>query len=123
MPSALFDEIPEREPLPPMGGEGFGVSQSDLDIVKPAEIVGSQIAVVGFIIQDNKYKETDDDPDKVVLYECMDTEGNYFGFWHTSGVLRHQVESRWERDEIPFRTVLEKVPSKKAGRQPYYSFA
>lgn len=117
-----FDSIPDRDPLPPMGGEGYGVSESELTIVKPAEIVGNAIAVIGYLSQPNAFKEKDDDPDTVVLYECMDASGEKFGFWHTSAVLRKQVKARHERDEIPFKTVLDKVPSKKAGRQPYYSF-
>ena len=119
-----FDNIPEREELPQTAlGEGFGVSETGLPTQKPADIVDMPIGVIGFLIMDNKFKETEKDPDKVVLYECLDASDNKFVFWHTSAVLKRQVTQRWEREEIPYRTVLEKVPSKKAGHQPYYSFA
>ena len=123
MPSNEFDSIPTYEPLPSQGGgEGFGVS-GDLNIVKPADLVGTAIAVVGYITQPNQFKEKEGDPDEVVLYEVMDASGERFGFWHTSQVLHRQVKERHERNEIPFKTTLEKVPPKKAGRNPYYSFA
>lgn len=118
-----FESIPDREDLPSNAGEGFGVSEPDLIVMKPADLVDMPIGIIGYLIMENKYKETDTDADKVVLYEVVDASGEKFCFWHTSAVLRRQVVQRHERDEIPFRTVLEKVPSKKAGHQPYYSFA
>lgn len=124
MASNEFDTIPSYEPLPSSGGgEGFGVSEDDLTIVKAAEITGQPIAILGYIIQPNAFKENETDPDEVVLYEFMDPSGKKFGFWHTSNVLKGQVKERHERNEIPFKTVLDKVPPKKKGRNPYYSFA
>ena len=121
--SEQFDDIPQPEPLPSNAGEGFGVSENNLPVVKAADIVDQPIAILGYLIMENKYKENDVDADKVVLYEVMDATNSVFCFWHTSSVLKRQVVQRHEREEIPFRTVLEKVPSKKSGHQPYYSFA
>jgi hypothetical protein len=118
-----FEDIDTYEPLPSEPAEGFGIATKELDTVKAADIVDQPIAVIGYIIMDNQFKKEDNDPDKVVLFECMDAAGDTFGFWHTSGVLRKHVVKRHQREEIPFRTVLVKRPPKKDNGNPYYDFA
>jgi hypothetical protein len=119
----LFENIPEYEPLPEGGAtEGFGLSEENLPTVKPADVVDMDIAVTGYIVTDNQFKESENDPAKVVAYEFMDTTGAKALFWHTSPVLKRQVEFRHENGQIPFRTKLVlKDPKKASGRQ-YYSF-
>jgi hypothetical protein len=119
----LFEDVPSYDPLPETGSvEGFGLSEENLPTVKAADLVDMDIAVVGFIVADNQFKESDSDPDKVVAYEFMDSTGANALFWHTSPVLKRQVEFRHENGQIPFRTKLVlKEPKKATGRQ-YYSF-
>lgn len=119
-----FDDIDTYDPLPNDPAEGFGIAyEGNIPTIKPVEALDQPIAVIGYIIMDNQYKKEDSDPDKVVLYECMDAAGDTFGFWHTSGVLRKHVVKRHQREEIPFRTVLVKRPPKKDNGNPYYDFA
>ena len=120
--SPAFDDIPDREELPPNTGEGFGVSDSKLTTMKAVDLLDQPIAVIGYLTMENQYKKTDSDPDKVTLFEVMDASGELFGFWHTSNVLRKHVERRHQREEIPFRTVLTMRPPKKAGGNEYYDF-
>jgi len=118
----LFDEVTEYEPFPESGGqEGFGLSEENLPQVKPADVVGMPIAIIGYIRTDNKYKEKSEDPDKVQAYEFLDSTNNKAIFWHTSPVLYRQVTEREEAGQIPFKTKLVLKDGKQSGRT-YYSF-
>lgn len=117
-----YDSVPEREALPEAGGgRGPGLSGEDIPKVKAAEIVGDDIAVVGFLILPNGFKETESDPDEYALVEIIDPEGKNFLFSTMSNALLKALEAREERDEIPFKTSIEMRKSK-AGRD-YYVFA
>jgi hypothetical protein len=118
-----FDDIETYEDFPEGGQlEGFGLSGENIPSVKPADIVDMDIAVIGFIIMDNQYKEGPDDPDKVLAYEFVDETNTSRLFWHTSKVLKRQVEYRQEAGQIPFKTKLILKESNKSGGRTYYSF-
>jgi hypothetical protein len=119
----LFDNIDEYEPFPDKGPvEGFGLSEEDLPQVKPADIVDMPIAIIGYIRAENKFKESEDDPDHVQAYEFLDSTNNKAIFWHTSPVLYRQVKERHDADQIPFKTKLILKPPRSAKGRPYYSF-
>jgi len=121
MTNPEFEAIPDYEALPETAsGRGPGVGQ-DLNKVKPAEILDRDIAIMGFMIQPNRFKETDKDADETTLFEFMDAAGDRFCFWHTSDVLQRQAEARWERQEVPWKTRLTMADGK-SGRT-YYTFA
>lgn len=119
-----FDDVETYDDFPEGGEmEGFGLSGENIPAVKAADILDLPIAIVGYIVMDNQYKEKDEDPDKVVAYEFIDVTNQSRLFWHTSPVLKRQVEFRNEEKQIPFRTKLILKDSKKSGGRTYYSFS
>jgi hypothetical protein len=119
---SLFDDIPEREPLPDQGGgRGPGLSGEEIPKVKASEIVGDDIAVTGFLILPNGFKESESDPDEYALVEIIDTEDNNFLFSTMSNALLKTLEARFDRGEIPFKTSVELRKSK--NNRDYYVFA
>ena len=119
-----WDAIPEREPLPERGGgRGPGIEGEDLDKIKIKDYIGQPIAVVGFLILPNGFKKSDADPDEYALVEIMDAAGDVMLFSTTSSTLLQKLEQRYEREEIPFRTAVMNVESKKTPGMFYYDFA
>jgi hypothetical protein len=115
-----WEDIPDRPPLQTDGsGEGTGLSAENIPKVKAAEIVGDDIAVVGYLILPNTMFE--DGGDFYALIEIMDVDGNNFLFSTSSKALMRILKERHERDEIPFKTSLVMKKSK-AGRS-YYVFS
>lgn len=119
-----WDEIPEREPLPAVsGGRGPGIQGEDLDKIKIKDHLNEPFAVIGFLILPNGFKKAPEDPDEYAMVEVMDKSGECFVFTTTSKSLLGQLESRHNRDEIPFRTTVMQVPSKKNPAISYYTFS
>lgn len=119
---SAYDDVPEREALPEQGGgRGPGLSGEDIPKVKASEIVGDDIAVTGFLILPNGFKETESDPDEYALVEIIDIEGNNFLFSTMSNALVKALVTREEREEIPFKTRIEMRQSK--NNRSYYVFA
>jgi hypothetical protein len=115
-----WEEIPNRPPLSTDGaGRGTGLSGEDIPKVKAAEIVGDDIAVIGYLILPNT--QFDDGGAEYALVEIMDVEGNNFVFSTSAKALMRVLEERDERGEIPFKTSLTMKKSK-AGRS-YYVFS
>lgn len=117
-----WDSVPEREPLPHVGGRGPGINGEDLDKIKIKDHLDSPMAVVGYLILPNGFKKTEDDPDEYALVEVMDPSGEIHLFTTTSGTLIGQLEERESRGEIPFRTTVTSVPSKRNPTVSYYTF-
>jgi len=114
-----WEDIPERPALSSDGsGEGTGLSGENIPKVKAAEIVGDDIAIIGYLILPNT--QFDDGGDEYALVEIMDVDGNNFVFSTSSKALMRILRERDERDEIPFKTCLVMKKSK-AGRS-YYVF-
>lgn len=120
---ANWDSVPEREPLPARaGGRGPGIEGEDLDKIKIKDHLDKPFAVVGFLILPNGFKKSEDDPDEYALVEIMDPTGAVNLFSTTSGSLIEQLEARESRGEIPFRTTVTAVPSKRNPAVSYYTF-
>ncbi|GAG14430.1 unnamed protein product, partial [marine sediment metagenome] len=117
-----FDAIPEYAPLPKSGGRGPGIGE-ELDKCKAVDILDKDIAVVGFMVIPNKFKDDptpNSGPPEVTMIEVMDAQGDHFYFVHGSSVLMAQLEERHGNDQIPFRTRLTKAMSK--NDREYYTF-
>jgi len=125
MTDTAFDAIPEYDPLPSKpGGRGPGISDN-LEKTKAADIMDKDIAVTGFVIIPNKFKDEngpDSGPPEVTMIEIMDAQGDSFYFVHGSKVLMAQVQERLDLEQFPFRTRLTLQESEKTGRT-YYTFA
>ena len=118
-----WDEVPEREPLPDRGGRGPGIVGEDLDKIKIKDHLNQPIAVIGYLILPNGFKKSDEDPDEYAVIEIMTPSGAVNVFTTTSGSLIEQLELRESRGEIPFRTSVMSVPSKRNPSVSYYTFA
>ena len=116
-----WESIPDREPLPDMGGgRGPGLSDESINKVKASEIIDDDIAVIGYLILPNQFKKEEDDPDEYALVEIVDVDGNNFVFSTSSKALTRALEARDERQEIPFKTSL--TMRKSAAGRDYYVF-
>jgi hypothetical protein len=117
-----FEDVETYPELPKQaGGRGPGIG-SDLEKCKAADILDKDVAVVGFLIIPNKFKNESDPPgpDEVTMFEILDPQNDRWVFTHASQVLMNQAEQREELGQIPFRTRLTMVEGSK-GRS-YYSF-
>jgi hypothetical protein len=122
-----WDNIPDREPLPPPG-RGPGIDyDGDLTKIKGADLIGRKFGVLGFNILPSGYSDDDDEDagqgkgEYAVVHIILENGKEYR--WNTSAkaVLRVLTE-RWERNELPFRTALEEVKSGRS-RYSYYRLA
>lgn len=118
-----YDDIPDYEPLPDEGGgrgPGFTI-EDEMPKIKVAEIVDEDIAVVGYLILPNGFKEKETDPDEYMLIEIIDVAGEHKLFNTMSNALMKTVQKRHERGEFPFKTSVQVKLSK--NKRNYYVFA
>jgi hypothetical protein len=123
--SSGFGSIPEYEPIAGGGGRGPGINyegDDDLKVIKTPELEDLTIAVMGFVILPSQY--TPDDGSEAGDYCSVHIRfetGEEF-LWRTSAkAILRKLETRWENDQIPFRTKVVSVPNKR-GTRTYLDF-
>jgi hypothetical protein len=114
--SKEFDQVPEYEPIQGDAGYGPGIGE-ELEVVTTSDILDMPICVMGFVIRDSQYENSD----KYIQLEIMDKDGSRM-LWNTSSqAILKKAEQRWENKQIPFRTKVVQRDNK-AGSRKYNDF-
>jgi hypothetical protein len=117
--SEAWDNVPEYPELADQGNSeivGPGIGE-DLTIMKPADLVGQRIAVVGFEIRPSTF----DEGNLYAQVEFMDEHGEHFLFRSGGPAIMDHLKARWDAGQLPFKCTLTSQENK-AGTRTYYVF-